>query len=614
MAGVTRISQLVTLASVTLTDVLPIVSRSSGALATYQVPVSTLLSPGGESVVKTVNGLPGPAVQIGDLTTVQDYATVAEAIAYAVSAGTMVGSTEDLTINVPSDCATLQIALDRIYALAPDVSITLNIEAGHAPAVGVSLSGSDYGAFTITSDAAIVTVDSSFPTSASFVFGENTRLPTLGTVVDMNGRGYTGYYARLNSRGYILPGCGIKNLGQLGAFGISSPGVFANINSSIHGFEAVITGNPRNVWISRASNFDGEGGTYTSATGDHAFYASRNCNLHIPASDIRYAANEAVVLRRSKAVLDACDLSEAGTTGLTVELASQGSMVSRGGVLPKVNNCGVDGIVVQQGSTFNFQDGEITGNVRDGISLEQSTLFAAVSAVVTGNGRYGATSRGSSGLTLNDSVVTSNVTNIFVAEGGIITLANTDIGSGVRTETANGSRYRETLEVYPGVSTGYGRFIVETSTGDQGGMEYSTTDAEVRFVTANTRKLRILDNGRVRPEVDDNYQLGAADRRWSNTYSDRFSPGPGNVFITAGTATPEGVVAARVGSVYLRENGTALSALYVKVSGATSTGWSAFQGTFPGPFADDAAASVGGVSTGQAYYRTADNVVVVKVT
>ena len=47
----------------------------------------------------------------------------------------------------------------------------------------------------------------------------------------------------------------------------------------------------------------------------------------------------------------------------------------------------------------------------------------------------------------------------------------------------------------------------------------------------------------------------------------------GSVFVMAGNGTPEGVVTANVGSLFLRQNGGAGTTLYVKESGAGNTGW-----------------------------------------
>jgi hypothetical protein len=45
--------------------------------------------------------------------------------------------------------------------------------------------------------------------------------------------------------------------------------------------------------------------------------------------------------------------------------------------------------------------------------------------------------------------------------------------------------------------------------------------------------------------------------------------------LKAGTGSPENVVAATVGSIYLRTDGGASTTLYVKESGTGNTGWRA---------------------------------------
>jgi hypothetical protein len=46
-------------------------------------------------------------------------------------------------------------------------------------------------------------------------------------------------------------------------------------------------------------------------------------------------------------------------------------------------------------------------------------------------------------------------------------------------------------------------------------------------------------------------------------------------FLFTGTGTPEGVVTAPIGSLYLNVSGGVSTTLYVKTSGAGNTGWTA---------------------------------------
>lgn len=47
------------------------------------------------------------------------------------------------------------------------------------------------------------------------------------------------------------------------------------------------------------------------------------------------------------------------------------------------------------------------------------------------------------------------------------------------------------------------------------------------------------------------------------------------LMITSGAGTPEGVVVAPVGSLFLRTDGGATTTLYVKTANTTSAGWTA---------------------------------------
>lgn len=47
------------------------------------------------------------------------------------------------------------------------------------------------------------------------------------------------------------------------------------------------------------------------------------------------------------------------------------------------------------------------------------------------------------------------------------------------------------------------------------------------------------------------------------------------VLIRAGSGSPEGVLVANPGSLYLRTDGGATTTLYVKTSGTTASGWTA---------------------------------------
>jgi len=76
--------------------------------------------------------------------------------------------------------------------------------------------------------------------------------------------------------------------------------------------------------------------------------------------------------------------------------------------------------------------------------------------------------------------------------------------------------------------------------------------------------------------------LGAADFPWQRLYvigDIRFgrgaSAGANVIYIKYGSGSPEGVITANIGSLYLRTDGSTSTTLYVKTSGTGSTGWTA---------------------------------------
>lgn len=60
---------------------------------------------------------------------------------------------------------------------------------------------------------------------------------------------------------------------------------------------------------------------------------------------------------------------------------------------------------------------------------------------------------------------------------------------------------------------------------------------------------------------------------WDRLNRDSFAIGDRTIY--TGTGSPESVIAASVGDIYLRDDGGANTTLYVKESGAGDTGWAA---------------------------------------
>lgn len=117
-----------------------------------------------------------------DIPTRAGYPTTAASIAAAVAGDFVVGVTENLTVNIPSDAATLRVALERLTPLNRQCTITLNIESGHSLTASVPASGKDYSQFRIVS--VDPTVPISFTNSSIFAGTNGSRMPRLACVID----------------------------------------------------------------------------------------------------------------------------------------------------------------------------------------------------------------------------------------------------------------------------------------------------------------------------------------------------------------------------------------------------------------------------------------------
>lgn len=99
----------------------------------------------------------------------------------------------DITINIPSDYATLQAAFDDWAGRVLDRNrtVTVNIESGHQPSVGLQLFSGDWSNFKITSTDATVVISTSF-SSGPYDFNnhffrfENCIAPTIDAFFDAN--------------------------------------------------------------------------------------------------------------------------------------------------------------------------------------------------------------------------------------------------------------------------------------------------------------------------------------------------------------------------------------------------------------------------------------------
>lgn len=106
------------------------------------------------------------------------------------------------------------------------------------------------------------------------------------------------------------------------------------------------------------------------------------------------------------------------------------------------------------------------------------------------------------------------------------------------------------------------------------GQPADDTGFRIRSVASPNGGVDIAQSGHITSTAGDNAaDLGTSADRWRAAYATQLRPGAGAVIWTSGAGSPEGVVAAPVGSLYTRTDGGTGTTLYKKESGSGNTGW-----------------------------------------
>ena len=111
------------------------------------------------------------------------------------------------------------------------------------------------------------------------------------------------------------------------------------------------------------------------------------------------------------------------------------------------------------------------------------------------------------------------------------------------------------------MATIYAQLLDPTAASEDTNLNFETTQA-------GTRARRLCVQNGV-------YTNGASDNGADTISTLKYYYGTGGLYLSTGSGTPEGVVTAPVGSLFLRSDGGATTTLYVKTSGTGNTGWTA---------------------------------------
>lgn len=161
------------------------------------------------------------------------------------------------------------------------------------------------------------------------------------------------------------------------------------------------------------------------------------------------------------------------------------------------------------------------------------------------------------------------VCDALIASAGHV---NTSTGRGVYIAAGQFARIENNV-----FQEGFSSFDVEVASGVENAC---ILDNCTKTITSawSAGAPRVLDNGtktikRHITNTASNYGISSeSDTRFS---SGALIIGAAQTRLYSGSGTPEGVVSATVGSIYLREDGGVSTTLYVKTSGTGNTGWTA---------------------------------------
>ena len=316
-----------------------------------------------------------------DIPTLAGYSTTAASIAAAVADNFVVGVSDSLTVNIPSDAATLQIALDRLTPLNQKCIITLNIESGHTLTAGVYLSGGDYSQFRI------VSVDATVPVSfnGDVIEGFNgTLMPRLACSINCASQA-SGNGVDVNACDMTVePGAGAINCHGNGLRALNGSNVKADGSKWSGSARAGTTGACITSWGSTVS---AEGADCTGS-GFYGVQAAHGGTLAFRGGNASNAfrhgirATDAATVDADAATANNCS---ADTTGYSL-YAYQGGVINFTSGSATGNLGGATLQAYGAGSAINASEATITGGVANAVRVERGGQINVVGSTVSSTG------------------------------------------------------------------------------------------------------------------------------------------------------------------------------------------------------------------------------------
>jgi hypothetical protein len=383
-------------------------------------------------------------VPVAPISTEHFNGDVGEFIAYLASASNKSRLALAATVQIPTDVATLQGAIDALGETVEGDAIVLNIETGHAPTTGVSVSYGNYSGYQITSTDATVSVaaftgdlvkavDAQAPRlSAKFIANGQITLTLTGAVTVVAGETIT--QASTGANGVAVSDGSVSELVLStldgGAFnssnelsGSTSGGLGANSVPTDIAPVSIVNG----YWLEGNSEGRVDAGCGVDYCYDSGLVCYEGGKAHAQSAEFNFAARAAkVAFGTNQPVFN----SAAHAWGA-------GSSIYGEGI--QGNDSGYYGLQASHGATAIFRNSDSQRAWRHGMRVSDSGVMDAEAANPSGSARDGSGSCIRCFENGQISAVNANATNsgasaIRVTGGGTVNAQGADL-TGATTQT-----------------------------------------------------------------------------------------------------------------------------------------------------------------------------------
>lgn len=314
----------------------------------------------------------------------KDYPTIAEAFGRAYYLGAALVLTSPRTIRIPSDAPSLQSVVDICARIKSDVYLTIILDAGFIFTKETLVEKRDCSWMTIQSDDSVVKVSPSF-SGINLIHVVNSFGPIWDILADMAGSSAgNGIYVRRNSDIEVRPGKGVINAVNTAVASLPCGIVIVECSRG-HIPSANFSGCYRNLWVSKSSECNAEGGNFDNAKGDFATYIVRNSLCHLSLATVNNAAHNAVYANNSRITFLEGEAINADTA-LYAEFAGVIYTRPRDGTITNISGSRINAISASNGGVIIAEGMTISPASGFGITARDGGKVSAVGTSVLATG------------------------------------------------------------------------------------------------------------------------------------------------------------------------------------------------------------------------------------